>query len=429
MNYRKRQTGYVLIQALVVIAGLVALMAMLYSNQHAALDVLQNRLDQRRAHQAAEAAMAEALATLQQANTNQVALTDNWAQLGSNGGVQSSSSNTTTADQEYTMGDGSSFRVQLVDAGSLININSATQQQLQQLPLTQEQVDSLLDFVSAGETARPDGAKDAFYNALPQPYNAALGPLTTVNELLLVNNWTAQTLYQPITNVSGSLPMPTDSQGNTLPLAALFTVDSGSPNTQPSGSALINFNQRRLNVGQLTRAGLSPAIARRIASRAPYANFAALLRQPGIDSQSMQILLNMACFSTATRQTGKVNLNTASQAVLQTIPNVSTTMASDIVAQQGQGFTSLGQLATLPGISQGQIPQIADSFTTGSDTWIVRAWGEDSGVGEAVEAVVRVTNSQAQVINWDHISATTIPTWWDWPAQTSNTIQAGVIQQ
>ena len=411
---------------MVVIAGLVALMAMLFATEHAAMNNVENRLQERRAQQAAYAAVAEALATLQQANTNQVSLSDDWAQLGTDN--SRASANAQAADEDFTLGDGSSFRVQIVDAGSLININNATQQQLQQLPLTQEQIDSLLDWVSAGENARPDGAKDAFYNSLPQPYNAKLGPLTTVDELLLVDNWTAQTLYQPNTNVTGSIPTPTDSQGNTLPLAALFTVDSGAPNTQQNGSARINFNQRGLNVGQLIRAGLNPGLAARLSTRGPYANFAALLRQPGINPQAEQTLLNIACFSTATRATGKINLNTATQAVLQTIPNVTTTMASAIVSQQAQGFTSLGDLATMPGITPGQLPQIADSFTTGSDTWIVRAWGEYGGIGTAVEAVIRVTNGQAQLINWDHINTTTIPTWWDWPAQTSSTVQAGVIQ-
>jgi type II secretory pathway component PulK len=429
MKQRNRQQGYVLIQAMVVITGLVALMAMLYLNQRAAINVVENRLQERRAQQAADGAVAEAVATLEaNENTNQVTLTDNWAQFGTSGGAQSSSSNTQAANEEFDMGDGSSFRVQIIDAGSLINVNSATQQQLQELPLTQEQIDSLLDFISAGENARTDGAKDAYYNALPQPYNAALGPLNTVDQLLLVDNWTAQTLYQPVTNISGSMPMPTDSQGNALPLAALFTVDSGAPNTQSTGTTRVNFNVRGLSAASLRNAGLSPAIAGRIAARAPYANFAALLRQPGLSSQSMQQLMNIACFSTANRSTGKINLNTASQAVLQTVPNVTTTMASAIVSQQGQGFTSLGQLATLPGITQGQIPLIADSFTTGSDTWIVRGWGVYSGVGTAVEAVVRITNGQAQVIDWNRVNTTSIPSWWGWQTQTSSTVQAGVTQ-
>ena len=50
-----------------------------------------------------------------------------------------------------------------------------------------------------------------------------------------------------------------------------------------------------------------------------------------------------------------------------------------------------------------QLGQLADSFTVGGDTWLVRAYGESGGVGVAVEAAVGLRGGQVQVINWERL--------------------------
>ena len=259
-----------------VVVCLVALMAMLAADQRANLQGIQTRLRERRAAQAADAAVNRALAVLEAANANLVQQTDDWALQGTGG-----------AD-EFQFSDGSAqYRMQIVDAGSLLNVNTATATQFALLPLTQDQVDSLLDWREAGTQPRADGAKDAYYNALTQPYNAKLGPLDTVNELLLVKGWTGQTLYQTPT-VTVTLPLPTDQNGATLPLAALLTVDSGSPNTQADGTARINLGQRGVNVTALTRLGISRNLANQLAARAPFTSFQALSAVPGMNPAAMR---------------------------------------------------------------------------------------------------------------------------------------------
>ena len=158
-----------------------------------------------------------------------------------------------------------------------------------------------------------------------------------MDELLLIDNWTTQTLYAPPTNMSGSLPLPTDSQGNTLPLAGIFTVDSGAPNTRADGSQRINVTQPIGDAGPLLQSGLSPQLVQQIAMQ-PFRSFSTLLQQRGVDSQAIQILLNAATFTQGSRVAGKINLNTASAAVLETVPGVTTSIASAIVRQQWTGF-------------------------------------------------------------------------------------------
>ena len=424
---RKRSAGYILIQALVAVAGLLALMAILAGDERVTINGIQAELDRTRAEEADQSGIAQALAVLSTANENEVTLNDTWSTLGSSG------------NEEFDFPDGTSFRMQIIDASSLINLNTATQTQLQTLPLQQDQVDSLLDWIQTGTTARTDGAKDAFYNSLPQPYNTKLGPLTTVNELLLIHNWTGQTIYQAPTT-STTLTLGTDQYGNTLPLAALFTVDSGAPNTSSTGAALVNLSTRNVSANSLRTLGVTPAVATYVAAHAPYTSFAQLFGPPPAPSRAnpnpMNLrnltdesqLLNAATFSTGTRTTGKINLNTATQPVLQTVTNLPTSAASSIIAQQSTAYPSLGQWALSSGLTSAQIANVADSFTVGSDTWLVRIYGESGAFDDPEEAVVGYRSGVLTVVSVTPLHTAGIPSWWDWQTQTTSTEQAGVTQ-
>lgn len=398
---RRSQRAGVLVQAIVVLAGLVALMVSIAASQRVTVGRLQDRLRERRAEVAAQSAVAAAVATLQSANTNLVTLNDDWAQLG-NGGSDA-----------YTVG-GATWRVQIVDTGALININQAPDAQLQQLPLTDEQRESLLDWREPAGAARANGAKDAYYNALSQPYNARLAPLESVSELLLVRGWTASTLYRTPENTTGTVELPTGPDGKTLPLAAILTVSSTSPNTRVDGSVRVNLNQRNVAAAGLGQFGIPLPQAIQLAARAPFTSFADLLPQPGLSLDSVRQLLDAATFTPNARWEGKINVNTASEAVLQTLPNMTADIASAIVARQSTGFTSLGDLTTVPGLSGGPLTQVADRLTVGSDTWLVRAHGESGGIGVSVEAVVGVRNGRAQVLRYERLPNPEVPLWWGW---------------
>ncbi|HZO91902.1 MAG TPA: helix-hairpin-helix domain-containing protein [Chthonomonadaceae bacterium] len=409
---KRGERGFILVEALVVIAGLVALMAILAANQRASLEDIQSRLRRRRAEAAVQSALARAVAVLQTANPNLVTLHDDWALLGDNG------------NQEFDLGD-ATFRLQIVDAGSLININQATAQQLSLLPITQEMIDCLLDWRETSLQPRPDGAKDDYYLNLQEPYHVKLGRLTTVSELLLIKNWTAKALYAPLSDSVSSAPLPEDAEGNPLPLASLITVDNGAPNTRANGQPRLNLGQRGVSPAALIRLGLTPNIAAQIVSRAPYPSFSALLSQPGLNGQTIRLLLDNVTVTNGNRVTGKLNLNTASQAVLQTVPNVTPDIAANIVSRQASGFNALSDLTTVPGVSGALLGQIANVAAIGSDTWIVRAYGESGGVGVAVEAEVTLSNGEVQIKTWDRVNTAGPPAWWDWQEEPTSTIDAG----
>jgi general secretion pathway protein K len=413
--------GFILVETLLVVAALIALVAVLAANEHAAQREIQDRLSRRRAQLAVESAMARALTVLQAANTNLVTLNDDWATLGDSG------------NQEFDIADANAnFRMQIVDAGSLVNMNTATQQTLNQFPVTQDLIDSFLDWIQAGENARSDGAKDSYYNALTQPYNAALTPLKSVNELLLVKGWTAQQLYTTVDNTNSTAPIPEDTNGDPIPIIGLITVDSECPNTRASGQRRINLSARNLNASTLNGLGVSAAVVNQITASAPITSYRQLFGLAGMNTQSEQALLNSATFTTATTQQGLVNVNTATQAVLQLLPNVTPDVATSIVTRQTSGFTGMGDLATIPGLTGARLASVAGETTVGSDTFIVRAYGVSGSVAMAAEAVVRVTGGKPQILNWTPLNTTGIPAWWKmnncWADEPTEKTDAGAAQ-
>ncbi|WP_395091303.1 type II secretion system protein GspK [Armatimonas sp.] len=395
---KRAQRGGVMVLTLVILAGLLALLATFAANQNTYLNTTMNTLRERRAEAAARSGLAIALSGLQEVTTNLVKLDDDWALVGGNG---------TTATE---LTSGATYRVQILDAGSRLNINTLTETQLQTLPLTSEQVASVLDWREAGQQARTEGAKDQFYNELLTPYNTKLANFTTLTELALVKGWTARTLYTPEAEEITATNLLEDEVGETLALISVLTVSSGSPNTTASGGARTNLNQQNLSPLTMLQLGLPVQLV----TQGPFTSFANLLGRNGVAPQAAQQVLDTASFSTQTRLTGKVNINTAPEAVLLSLPGMTSDITSAIVTRQSTGFASLGELTSIPALTGALLGQVADAVCVGSDTFIVRAWGESGGAGVALEALVGIRNSKPQVLKLERINSTTIPAWWRW---------------
>lgn len=399
--------GGVLVQVLIVLTALVALMVSLAATQRASLGEVQHRLSRRRAEIAARSAVARALSVLQSADTNLVTLADDWATLGDRG------------NEVFELGD-ATFRLEIVDAGALVNVNTATEEQLRRLPVTEEQVDSLLDWREDGQQARANGAKDDYYGGLDVPYEAARQPLATLTELLLVRGWTARSLYLPQEDdIVNTALDALDDAGNALPLAGLLTTDGGAPNTRVDGTAKVNLNVAQLNGAALTQFGINPQIANQVAAGGPYTTMRELLIAPGVTPDVQRQLLDGATTVPTNRLEGKINVNTATQAVLETLPGMTSDIAASLVSRQSAGLASLGDLVSVPGLSGVVLSQIADAVAVGSDTWIVRAYGSSGAVGVAVEAVVGMRDGRMRVITWNRLPNSRVPSWWNW--QTDDT--------
>ncbi|MCA9257232.1 MAG: general secretion pathway protein GspK [Phycisphaerales bacterium] len=165
--------------------------------------------------------------------------------------------------------DPDKVRYGFTDECARLDLNNATEQQLRRLfndviPQTTEDavdinilVDSLLDWREAGDTARPNGAKDAWYGALYPPYRAKKAPFSTIEELLLVRGFEGWIVYGEDYNQNGLLDPneddgdlsfpPDDGDGKLFQgVARYFTIWSQEANASADGRPRIFLNLQDL---------------------------------------------------------------------------------------------------------------------------------------------------------------------------------------
>src|SRR5437867_3784573 len=108
----------------------------------------------------------------------------------------------------YTDGgpDRQEVRFGLTDEASKLNLNHATEAMLAKLPrVTPYLAQGLLDFIDRDNTPRAEGAEQEYYDSLAHPYTVLNGPLSTLEELLLVRGFTPAVLYGEDANLNFQL--------------------------------------------------------------------------------------------------------------------------------------------------------------------------------------------------------------------------------
>jgi DNA uptake protein ComE-like DNA-binding protein len=311
-----------------------------------------------------------------------------------------------------------------------------TQAFAQTLPLSTEQQDALFDWTSTGETARADGAKDAYYNALTNPYDATLGPMSTLTELLDVRYFGPADLYDPPTNSSASNPLPNFPDGRTPTLNELLTVDSVSDMVGTTGTALQpirSISGRALGFGNGNLTSQQNAIRQAVASSTTWAQV--IRAFPQMTSTMLRNLLNTYYVGTTATPSGKINPNTATAAALQLIPNLNSSEAQQIVNQQTTGITTMGNLLTIPGMTTVNSARgLIDYFAVKSETFIVRVIGTVGSTNVPLEAIVKITpaastatSATAQVLRVEDQPFHDMTGRWGWQSTTSNdvTLESG----
>ena len=156
----------------------------------------------------------------------------------------------------FGQGDGEENEVRfgLTDESSKLNINFATEEMLEKLPkMTPYLAQGLLDFLDEDNSPRPEGAEQEYYDALPTPYGVFNGPLSTLDELLLVRGFTPALLYGEDANWNylldaneddGDTLFPPDNKDGKLDcgLRQYLTVSSYELNVDNSGAPRIDLN-------------------------------------------------------------------------------------------------------------------------------------------------------------------------------------------
>ncbi len=157
------------------------------------------------------------------------------------------------------------LRYGITDECARLDINTATETQLRLLfenviPDDEDYpvdinvlVDSLLDWRESGDTPRANGAKDLYYQSLDPPYNCKKAAFSTVEELLLVRDFTPWVMFGEDYNQNGLLDVneddgresfPPDNDDNELykGIAPYLTVWSRELNVSNMKAPRINLN-------------------------------------------------------------------------------------------------------------------------------------------------------------------------------------------
>lgn len=372
------------------------------------------RLERRKSELALQAGLARAMAALSAADINLTNTNDEWYTLGNNG------------SEEFTVGD-TAVRVQIVDTTRFVNLNTMTEEQLRLFNLSEEQIATLLDWRSEELQPRLQGAKDEYYNTLAEPYNVKLRNFDTVSELLLVKGFTPITLFEPPTNLSGSA-LSTGNIANQPAMAELITTDSLTANLRADGEPRLNLNVA--SNAQMVQEGFrnqaAQAILQRRQTQGQFTSLGQVFTVPGLNLQDAEVILNIGTVTAEESLVGKLNINTVSEEVLRTIPDLTEDQIQGIISQQGS-FQQLGDLAQVNGFSTNTLRDFADYFCIGSQTYLVRLKGRKNSAFTFLEAVVTITDGQAKIIKMNRPIYRDPQLVWGWdpePTQTTTLMEA-----
>ncbi|MDH7570046.1 MAG: type II secretion system protein GspK [Armatimonadota bacterium] len=411
-----RQKGYAsnagsaLVATLFVMVLLIALAAAAATQVRLHVRSARASVSELQRMQLAMAAVRYAEVVLRRDETATDSLDEEWALLGDGGRLA------------YSLEPGQ-FRVQIIDAASRININTATEEMLLHLPgVEQSLADAILDWREEGDTPRPSGAKADYYQALPTPYLPRGGPFETVGELLLVRDVTPELLYGP-PQTTGLGEEPTTDK----PLSEWITVLSRERNVSAQGQPRVNLNTASAEALMNAAGGaLTPQQAQAIVTyrqqSGEFTSVAGLLDVPGLGVDQARALMDVTTTVTGATIDGRVNVNTAPAEVLAALPGMTPEAAEAIVVAReanGTGWESIGDLLE-GGLVETQVfRQAAPHLCTRSSIFLVRAMGSvpESPAVTAVEAVVERTEETTRLLRWARVERA--PGWiaWGWPRQ------------
>lgn len=136
------------------------------------------------------------------------------------------------------------------DAGEDLATDSLATSLLLGLPgMTIELADSIMDWLDEDDEPRDYGVELEYYSALQNPYEPTNGPVSSVEELLLVYGMTPTLLFGADANRNGMLDPDEQQRYNVtvdtpgaLGMAAYLTVHGNEANKRRDGSFCVNIN-------------------------------------------------------------------------------------------------------------------------------------------------------------------------------------------
>ena len=325
------------------------------------------------------------------------------------------------ADGE-TLGE---FRHGLTDEASKVNVNASLAMDLEKLPrLTPAHVAALRDFIDEDDTLRPEGAEQDYYNGLPRPYAVRNGPLVSLDELLLVRGFTPVLLNGALATVRAGVTndeaVATSSDTRTdRGLRQFLTVVSSESNTDNDGVPRTNLNDLD---APLPNVELPAALTNYIAvlnTNLIALNHAADLLEAkvtvkdekgadvevssGVGKAELATVLDLFTTTDEQRIAGLINVNTASLAVLATVPGIDEPLAETIVSTRRsispERRTTIAWLFQEGVVDAAKFKSLAQYLTARSFQYRfqVIGYGLPSGRFRVLEVGIDVTNGERRI--------------------------------
>jgi len=340
-------------------------------------------------------------------------------------------------------GDGREVRYGVRDLNGLLNVNVATRDQLLALPgVTEEAVDSLLDWRDDDDDPNEFGAESVYYAALEPAYLAKNAPIESLEELLLVRGIDARMLYGEDRNRNGLIdPGEDDGDGSFPPDDADGELDRGLVDYLTVYSQELNRTadgRERLLVGEagpdevdarLEEAGVSEAGRQAVLLQlggggggpggggggGQATTLGQLIASPAVGQEDAALVLDELAVVDAEVLPGRINVNTAPREVLLGLPGLEEPDVDAVMAARLDFSQDLSSPAWLLGaIEREKLVLIADLVTTRATQFAVDAVALiETGSGGArfrrVEALIDRAYAPVRILGWRDVSGRGFP--------------------
>ncbi len=326
------------------------------------------------------------------------------------------------------------------DESAKLNVNVATREQLMKLPkMTAPVAAAIIDWRDGDENPESDGIERGHYAALAHPYVIRNGPLRTIRELMCVRGVTPELFYGEDANANGRLD-PNEDDGDATP-----PMDNGDGRLERGWFAYLTPYSFDRNVNALgeDRLNLKTADASTLASRLNLEQWAAqsiVNRRNQSEFRHIVDLLNVPLDATVNRGStsddiqsrgddeknqpvtqsilkniiddltlsddrvlqGRVNINTAPEAVLRTLMDNDLADAVVRYRQGGSVFGTIADLLDISGMTTEKFGELENSVTVRSSTFRILSQGEAaSGLAiETIECVVDRSQATPRILYW-----------------------------
>lgn len=316
--------------------------------------------------------------------------------------------------QDYTTGDNDAFAFGLNDETAKLNINFASQAELERLPrMSSAMAAAIIDWRDSDDTPEELGAESDYYLMLDEPYAVKNAPFESVDELLLVRGFTRGALYGEDWNRNGVLDANEDDGDLTPPydnadghldpgLIDLVTVHSlryvpeeapvdvneiggggQGGGGQQGGEGQEQPRTIRDVLSQYFEEDRVDTLAGRIASERPHRNLLDLFYKSQMTLEEFAQVADQ--FTVQNMAEAPININTASRAVLLTLPELSEGEVDALVEYRRSHADTTGE---------------GDDAAQASDNW------SPSGPAGGIAWVTEVLEREKAVAIGGHITTT-----------------------